>query len=432
MHIYFKINQFTGGEKVVRIQERSSANNWTLSGLLPVLTIMEFYDTDNHDEQRKPACLIIRTIVPFYLEVVVSKQWSRIVPLDSSARIPPGPPMAGVTGKLKGENMKSKVIKSMITFNVLVLFVMIWVFVACAANSGAPEVKKDTTPIPKSGILSITFLGNKKFTSEQLQKVVDGTELKLGGVVGPAVIGPAMTALVDFYKKNGANLSISPDIIEDPKGITFVQFIIDEAGTGGDIGGLVSSGGPQIFCESSKTKSAGGAAAGGGAAPGGAQGGAPGGAAPGGAQGGAAPGGAQGGAPSGAAPGGAAQGGAPGGAAPGGAATETKKDTTPIPASGVLSITFLGNKKFTSEQLQKVVDGTELKLGGKVNAAIIGPAMTALVDFYKKNGVKLNISPDIIEDPKGIAFVQFIIDEAGTKGDIGGLVSSGGPQIFCK
>jgi len=350
----------------------------------------------------------------------VPKQWSGTVPLECSARIPLGPPVAGVTGKLKGENMKSKTAKSMIAIQVLIVFIMMWAFAANAADSGAPPAgaapgaaataKVDTTPIPKSGILSITFLGNKKFTSEQLQKVVNGTELKLGGKVGPAVIGPAMTALVDFYKKNGANLSISPDIIEDSKGITFVQFIIDEAGTGGDIGGLVSSGGPQIFCKSAETKAAsGGAASGGGGAPGG-------GAAP---SGGAAPGG------GGAAPGGG--GGAPGG----GGATEAKADTTPIPKSGVLSITFLGNKKFTSEQLQKVVDGTELKLGGKVNAAIIGPAMTALVNFYKKNGANLNISPDIIEDPKGITFVQFIIDEAGTKGDIGGLVSSGGPQIFC-
>jgi len=315
--------------------------------------------------------------------------------------------------QLKGESMESKVLKSVIALKVVIVFVMMLAFVANAAESGAPpsgpgpaEVKKDSTPIPKSGVLSITFLGNKKFTSEQLQKVIDGTELKLGGVVGPAIIGPAMTALVDFYHKNGANLSASPNIIEDTKGITFVQFIIDENASKGDIGGLVSSGGPHIFCKSEDTTAPGGAA--------------PGGAAP----GGAAPGGA---APGGAAPGGAA----PGGAAPGGAATEAKKDRTPIPASGVLSITFLGNKKFTSEQLQKVVDGTQLKLGGPVNFSIIGPAMKALLAFYQKNGTNLSISPNIIEDPKGIVFVQFIIDENGTKGDVGGLVSSGGPHIFC-
>jgi len=325
--------------------------------------------------------------------------------LEGSAPIPLVPPVAVVTAKSKGEDMESKAVKSMITFMVLIVFMMMWAFAANAADQGAPPsgagqaaVKKDTTPIPKSGVLSITFLGNKKFTSEQLQKVIDGTELKLGGVVGPAVIGPAMTALVDFYKKNGANLSASPNIIEDSKGITFVQFIIDENASKGDIGGLVSSGGPHIFCKSDETPAAGGGAAPGGAAPGGA------------------------------APGGAA----PGGAAPGGAATAAKKDNTPIPASGLLSITFLGNKKFTSEQLQKVVDGTELKLGGPVNFSIISPAMKALLAFYQKNGVNLNISPNIIEDPKGIVFVQFIIDENGTKGDVGGLVSSGGPHIFCE
>jgi outer membrane protein assembly factor BamA len=110
-------------------------------------------------------------------------------------------------------------------------------------------VKKDTTPIPASGVVSISFVGNKKFTSEQLQKVVDGTELKLGVKVGPAVIAPAMKAVVDFYHKNGAGLSASPDIIEDPKGIVAVQIIIDENASKGDIGGLVSSGGPHIFCE---------------------------------------------------------------------------------------------------------------------------------------------------------------------------------------
>jgi hypothetical protein len=30
-----------------------------------------------------------------------------------------------------------------------------------------------------------------------------------------------------------------------------------------------------------------------------------------------------------------------------------------------------------------------------------------------------------------IVFVQFIVDENGTKGDVRGLVSSGGPHIFC-
>jgi hypothetical protein len=331
--------------------------------------------------------------------------------LGWSARIQLGLPAVGSQAKSKGESMKSKAVKSRIMFMVLIVIIMVW---ALGVNAGAQpsgggqpaggslpagsppsggtaaQVKKDNTPIPKSGVLSITFLGNKKFTNEQLQKVIAGTELKLGGKVGPAVIGPAMTALVDFYHKNGANLNASPNIIEDSKGITFVQFIIDENGKKGDIGGLVSSGGPHIFCESEETATA----AGGKAAPGGA------------------------GAP-------------PGGGAPGGGAAEAKKDNTPIPSSGLLSITFLGNKKFTSEQLQKVVDGTQLKLGGPVNFSVIAPAMKALVNFYKENKTDFNISPNIIDDPKGITFVQFIIDENGKKGDIGGLVSSGGPQIFC-
>jgi hypothetical protein len=265
------------------------------------------------------------------------------------------------------------------------------------SNAGAAAVKKDNTPVPKSGVVSISFLGNKKLTSEQLQKVVDGTQLKLGGPVGFQVISSAMKALVAFYKEKGVGLSISPDIISDPKGIDFVQFIIDENHDYGDVGGLVSSGGPQAFCKAPAPPAAGA------------------GAAPGGAPGGGAPGGAS----------------APGGGAPP-AAAAAKKDNTPIPASGVVSISFVGNKKFSSEQLQKVVDGTPLKVGNPVNHSVILPAMKALVAFYKENGAGLSISPDIIEDPKGIAAVQFIIDENASKGDIGGFVSSGGPHIFCE
>ena len=133
---------------------------------------------------------------------------------------------------------------------------MVWAFSigvmaaeAQPSGSGPAGVKEGPAPSLNGVILSITFLGNKKFTSEQLQEVINGTELKIGGGVGPSNIGPAMKALVDFYHQNGANLSASPNIIEDPKGIVFVQFIIDENGTKGDIGGLVSSGGPHIFCD---------------------------------------------------------------------------------------------------------------------------------------------------------------------------------------
>ena len=259
-----------------------------------------------------------------------------------------------------------------------------------AASQGASQVKKDTTPVPKSGVVSITFLGNKKITTEELQKVVAGTGLKIGGEVNFSVISPAMKAIVAYYKEKGVALSVSPDIIEDPKGIAFVQFIIDENASKGDVGGLVSSGGPQIFCKAA-------------AAPAG-----------------------------GAAPGGAGPGGAPGGSGGPPPATSKKTDNTPIPASGIVSITFVGNKKFGTEELQKVVADSGLKLGISVGPAVIAPAMKAIVEHYKKSGANLNVSPDIIEDAKGIVAVQFIIDENGKKGDIGGLVSSGGPHIFCE
>jgi hypothetical protein len=258
-----------------------------------------------------------------------------------------------------------------------------------AAPQGAAQVKKDNTPVPKSGVVSITFLGNKKIATEDLQKVVAGTGLKIGGEVNFSIMAPAMKAILAYYKEKGVSLSLSPDIIEDPKGIAFVQFIIDESATKGDVGGLVSSGGPQIFCSAKA----------GGAAPVGAPGGAP--------------------------------GRAPGGS--GGPATTFKKtDNTPIPASGIISITFVGNKQFKTEELQKVVADSGLKLGIKVGPAVIAPAMKAIVAHYQKDGANLNASPDIIEDAKGIVAVQFIIDESGKKGDIGGLVSSGGPHIFCE
>lgn len=110
-------------------------------------------------------------------------------------------------------------------------------------------MKKDNTPIPASGLVSISFVGNKRFTTERLQKVVDGTPLKLGVKLGPTVIAPAMQALFALYQQNGVNLAISSDIIEDPKGITAVQIIIDESSSKGRVGGLVSSGGPHIFCD---------------------------------------------------------------------------------------------------------------------------------------------------------------------------------------
>jgi uncharacterized membrane protein YgcG len=257
-------------------------------------------------------------------------------------------------------------------------------------------------------IVSITYLGNKKITTEQLQKAIATTDLKIGGEVNFSVVAPAMKAVLALYKQNGVSLSLSPDIIEDPKGIAFVQFIIDENGTGGDVGGLVSSGGPFIFCRKPGAQ-AGGSAPGSGA-PGGGQGG-PGGAA----SGGGTPGGS----------------GAPGGSG-GPPPTAGRTDFTPVPSSGIVSITFLGNKKVSTEELKKVVDGTSLKLGVKVGPDVIAPAMKAVVSYYQQKGVSLSLSPDIIEDAKGISAVQFIVDEDGLKGDIGGLVSSGGPHIFCE
>lgn len=156
--------------------------------------------------------------------------------------------------------MKSKAGILMMALRSLIIFVVMGAVAAYAADTGAPEgappsgdgapaVDGDGPPAASGVVLSITFLGNKTFTSEQLQAVVDGTDLKIGGPVGFTIIAPVMKALLDFYHNNGQTLNISPNIIEDPKGIVFVQFIIDENGTRGDVGGLVSSGGPHIFCE---------------------------------------------------------------------------------------------------------------------------------------------------------------------------------------
>ncbi len=300
--------------------------------------------------------------------------------------------------------MKVPLKKSAQVLAVLFSYFLVVFAVTAAAQAPGPAApaKKDTTPIPKSGVVSVTYLGNKKVETAELEKAVTASGLKVGGPVNHSVIAPAMKAIVAVYKQKGVNLSVSPDIIEDPKGIAFVQFIIDENASGGDVGGLVSSGGPQIFCKASGSQSG---------APAGEPGGAPGGP-------GAGPGGAPGGAPGGS-----------GGPPP---SNSAKTDNTPIPDQGIVSISFVGNKKVKTEELQKVVDASGLKLGIKVGPAVIGPAMKAIVDFYHKNGAQLNASPDIIEDTKGIVAVQFIIDENGTKGDIGGLVSSGGPHIFCE
>jgi len=72
-----------------------------------------------------------------------------------------------------------------------------------------------------------------------------------------------------------------------------------------------------------------------------------------------------------------------------------------------------------------VVAGTSLKVGGEVNFSVISPAMKALVTYYKEKGVGFSISPDIIEDPKDIAFVQFIIDEKPPREMSAGWFSAG-------
>jgi hypothetical protein len=297
--------------------------------------------------------------------------------------------------------MKVSITASKQLLAVLCLFFLTTVFAAAQAPGGAPSAsdggaqasgdpfthtRTDFSPIPNSGIVSITFLGNKKIENAELQQLVTAAGLKVGGQVNASIMGPAMKAIVADYKQKGLNLTISPDIIEDPKGIAFVQFIIDEGGTKGDVSGVVSNNSILTFCDTPAAQSG-------------------------------------------------ASGGAPGGSGGPPPSASGKTDNTPIPEQGIVSISFVGNKKFTSEELAKVVS-TTLKLGDKISGANVIPAANSIVDFYKKNGAHLNVSPNMIEDPKGIQAVQFIIDENGTKGEIGNFIRSvlttGRVQLFCE
>lgn len=238
------------------------------------------------------------------------------------------------------------------------------------ASAAAPRPGATQNGAPPIKVVSITFLGNKKISTQELTDVVAQTPLKIGAPVGAPVVAPAMKAIVAYYKKKGMTPTLSPDIIEDPKGVSFVQIIVDESTAYGDVSGLVSGGTPLIFC------------------------------------------GVKAGPPSGSGP-------------------SNYRDPTPVPSKGLASISFVGNKKISTEQLQSAVAEAGLKLGMAVNPAVVAPATKALLDLYRKNAAALSVSPDIIENSQGLVAVQFVIDETGSKGDLGLLVPNGGPRIFC-
>lgn len=80
-------------------------------------------------------------------------------------------------------------------------------------------------------ISSISFTGNTKFSDKQLLNAI---KLNVGDELSWDIMGGAMERLVNFYRENGENLSVSPNVTHD--GPTIVEFIIDENGTEGDTG----------------------------------------------------------------------------------------------------------------------------------------------------------------------------------------------------
>lgn len=81
-------------------------------------------------------------------------------------------------------------------------------------------------------LTSISFNGNTKFTDKQLMDVIG---MKIGDNLTKEMIGEAIQNIVDLYRNNGADLSISPNVTPGAE-VATIEFMIDESGTKGDAG----------------------------------------------------------------------------------------------------------------------------------------------------------------------------------------------------
>jgi outer membrane protein assembly factor BamA len=103
------------------------------------------------------------------------------------------------------------------------------------AAGGAPQGGAQGVSSSKTDkITSIKFTGNKKFTEKQLLEAI---KVKVGDDLSSEIMDTLLTRVVDFYHKNGANLTVQPNLKPDQtKGTVDIEFIIDESGTKGNGG----------------------------------------------------------------------------------------------------------------------------------------------------------------------------------------------------
>jgi hypothetical protein len=101
-----------------------------------------------------------------------------------------------------------------------------------SAPPAADKAKNDV-------IAAISFKGNTKYTDQQL---LDLVQLKVGQKLDQKVIGQALNKIINLYRKDGGNLSISPNV-QPNGGHAILQFVIDENGTKGDAGPYEPAGG---------------------------------------------------------------------------------------------------------------------------------------------------------------------------------------------
>ena len=121
-----------------------------------------------------------------------------------------------------------------------VLFVLLFLCVAGATAqaptgpppSGAANQPQATAPAQTQVIAFLKCTGNKKFTEAQL---LEAAGIKVGGPMGQEVIRGALTKVVEYYRKNGADLSLWVNI-RPSGGSAKVELLIDETGTKGLVG----------------------------------------------------------------------------------------------------------------------------------------------------------------------------------------------------
>lgn len=122
--------------------------------------------------------------------------------------------------------------KKVVIILVLLLFGMIPIIDAAAQTpAGVADMGNSVTEKIEI-ITSIGFMGNTKFSDDDLMGIIS---MRVGDNLTKEMIGEDIQKIISFYRNNGANLSISPNV-KPGKDVATIEFVIDENGTKGDAG----------------------------------------------------------------------------------------------------------------------------------------------------------------------------------------------------